>query len=128
MRSSMRARRAKALTECAKQPSRTEGECKERSRQHAKGHPLGYPIWSISILRATAAVRRFGSRVFDQYGIPRQQFNVLRILRGAGPEGLPTLDIAERMIEETPGITRLLDRLELKKLVRRERPSGDRRQ
>jgi DNA-binding MarR family transcriptional regulator len=82
----------------------------------------------VSILRATAYVRRFGLRVFDQHGITSQQYNVLRILRGAGPGGLPTLDIAERMIDHTPGITRLLDRLEVKKLVRRERPSGDRRQ
>src|ERR1700722_19361616 len=44
------------------------------------------------------------------------------------PGGLPTLDIAERMIEQAPGITRLLDRLEGKKLVRRERPSDNRRQ
>jgi DNA-binding MarR family transcriptional regulator len=42
--------------------------------------------------------------------------------------GLPTLDIAERMIEQAPGITRLLDRLEGKKLVRRKRPSDNRRQ
>ncbi len=82
----------------------------------------------VSILRAAAYVRRFGLRVFDQHDITSQQYNVLRILRGAGPTGLPTLDIAERMIEQTPGITRLLDRLELKKLVRRERPSDDRRQ
>lgn len=82
----------------------------------------------VSILRAAAHVRRFGSRVFEQHDITSQQYNVLRILRGAGPAGLPTLDIAERMIEQTPGITRLLDRLEFKKLVRRERPSGDRRQ
>ena len=67
-------------------------------------------------------------RVFEQHDITNQQYNVLRILRGAGPGGLPTLDIAERMIEQTPGITRLLDRLEMKKLVRRERPSDDRRQ
>ena len=82
----------------------------------------------VSILRAAAYVRRFGSRVFDHHDITSQQYNVLRILRGAGPAGLPTLDIAERMIEQTPGITRLLDRLEFKKLVRRERPSDDRRQ
>jgi DNA-binding MarR family transcriptional regulator len=82
----------------------------------------------IKILRAAAHVRRFGSRVFDEHDITHQQYNVLRILRGAGPGGLPTLDIAERMIEQTPGITRLLDRLEIKKLVRRERPSDDRRQ
>jgi len=82
----------------------------------------------VSMLHATAYVRRFGAWVFEQHDITSQQYNVLRILRGAGPDGLPTLDIAERMIEQTPGITRLLDRLEAKKLVRRERPSGDRRQ
>ena len=82
----------------------------------------------VSILIAAAYVRRFGLRVFEEHDITSQQYNVLRILRGAGPDGLPTLDIAERMIERTPGITRLLDRLEAKKLVRRERPAGDRRQ
>ena len=46
------------------------------------------------------------------YGLTLQQYNVLRILRGAGEAGLPTLEIAARMIEQTPGITRLLDRLE----------------
>jgi DNA-binding MarR family transcriptional regulator len=56
-----------------------------------------------------------------------QQYNVLRILRGAGEAGLPTLDIAERMIQRTPGITRLIDRLEQKKLVKRERSTEDRR-
>jgi len=49
-------------------------------------------------------------------------------LRGAGDRGLPTLEIAERMIESTPGTTRLIDRLETKKLVSRERCLTDRRQ
>ena len=53
---------------------------------------------------------------------------MLRILRGARPRGLPTLEIAARMVEHAPGITRLLDRLEAKTLVRRQRPAGDRRQ
>ncbi len=82
----------------------------------------------FSILRTTDYLRRFCSSVFEQHGITSQQYNVLRILRGVGTGGLPTLDIAERMIEQTPGITRLVDRLEAKKLVRRERPSDDRRQ
>ncbi len=82
----------------------------------------------VSILRTTEYLRRFCSSVFDKEAITSQQYNVLRILRGAGPQGLPTLDIAERMIEQTPGITRLLDRLETKKFVRRERPSNNRRQ
>ncbi|MCK6447775.1 MAG: MarR family transcriptional regulator [Planctomycetes bacterium] len=60
--------------------------------------------------------------------ITRQQYNVLRILRGAGAEGLPTLVIAERMIERTPGVTRLLDRLESKGWIERERSAEDRRE
>ena len=57
-----------------------------------------------------------------------QQYNVLRILRGAGRGGLPTLEIASRMIERTPGITRMIDRLERKGWVTRERAADDRRQ
>ena len=82
----------------------------------------------MALLRTADVVRRFIARVLEPYGITPQQFNVLRILRGAGPEGLPTLTIAERMIEEAPGITRLLDRLEAKGLVRRQRCPEDRRQ
>jgi DNA-binding MarR family transcriptional regulator len=82
----------------------------------------------VSVLRTANYLDRFCSPVFNQHGITSQQFNVLRILRGAGLGGLPTLDIAEKMIEQAPGITRLLDRLERKKLVRRERPFDNRRQ
>lgn len=57
-----------------------------------------------------------------------QQYNVLRILRGAGDAGLPTLEIGARMIERTPGVTRLIDRMEQKGLVVRERSPKDRRQ
>jgi DNA-binding MarR family transcriptional regulator len=57
-----------------------------------------------------------------------QQYNVLRILRGAGSKGLPTLEVGARMIERTPGITRLLDRMEQKGLVVRTRSPEDRRQ
>jgi DNA-binding MarR family transcriptional regulator len=57
-----------------------------------------------------------------------QQYNVLRILRGAGVRALPTLEIRERMIEQTPGITRLLDKLEQRGWVTRNRHEGDRRQ
>lgn len=57
-----------------------------------------------------------------------QQYNVLRILRGAGQKGLPTLEIGARMIERTPGVTRLLDRMEQKGLVVRARSTEDRRQ
>jgi DNA-binding MarR family transcriptional regulator len=82
----------------------------------------------VNVLRTANYLDRLCAPMFDQHGITSQQFNVLRILRGAGLGGLPTLDIAERMIEQAPGITRLLDRLEGKKLVRRERPADNRRQ
>ena len=68
------------------------------------------------------------SQMLEPAGITPQQYNVLRILRGAEPTGLPTLEIADRMIEQAPGITRLLDRLEAKKLAGRERCPTDRRQ
>jgi DNA-binding MarR family transcriptional regulator len=61
------------------------------------------------------------------FDITGQQYNVLRILRGAEPDGLPTLTIAERMIENAPGITRMIDRLESKGLVMREIRPHDRR-
>ena len=73
-------------------------------------------------------LRRIHASAFELEDLTEQQFNVLRILRGAGKEGLPTLTVAERLIEQTPGITRLIDRLENKGLVRRDRPDQDRRQ
>lgn len=82
----------------------------------------------LALLRTTDLVRRFLGRIVEPHGITLQQYNVLRILRGAGEAGIPTLAITERMIEQTPGITRLLDRLEAKGLVRRQRCAEDRRQ
>jgi MarR family transcriptional regulator, organic hydroperoxide resistance regulator len=82
----------------------------------------------VALMRTTDVVRRQLARVVEPHGITLQQYNVLRILRGGGPDGVPTLDVAARMIEETPGITRLLDRLDAKRLVKRERCPHDRRQ
>lgn len=82
---------------------------------------------TIGLMRTADLVRRAVAAVVEPYGITPQQYNVLRILRGAGSAGLPTLEIAERMIEEAPGITRLIDRLETKRLVSRERCDKDRR-
>ncbi len=81
----------------------------------------------VTLLGTADRVRTALSQVVEAHGITLQQYNVLRILRGAG-DGLPTLDIASRMIERSPGITRLLDRLEARRLVRRVRCPQDRRQ
>ena len=83
---------------------------------------------AVALLLTADLVRRAVASVLDPHGITPQQYNVLRILRGAGTDGLPTLDVAQRMIEQTPGITRLIDRLESKKLVIRKRCATDRRQ
>jgi DNA-binding MarR family transcriptional regulator len=82
----------------------------------------------VSLLRTADLVRRVVGRTLEPYDITAQQYNVLRILRGAGEQGLPTLEIADRMIEQAPGVTRLLDRLEVKGFVRRQRCAQDRRQ
>jgi MarR family transcriptional regulator, organic hydroperoxide resistance regulator len=82
----------------------------------------------IGLMRTADLIRRHMAAVVEPHGITLQQFNVLRILRGAGPEGLPTLEVAQRMVEQTPGVTRLLDRLEAKELIRRQRCAKDRRQ
>jgi DNA-binding MarR family transcriptional regulator len=83
---------------------------------------------AVSILRTAALIERHFAQVVAQSGITVQQYNVLRILRGAGDEGIPTLVIRDRMIHAAPGITRLLDKLEHAGLARRERCSPDRRQ
>jgi len=83
----------------------------------------------LALLITTEVVRWRIVQVLAASGdLTLQQYNVLRILRGAGAQGLPTLAIVERMIEHTPGITRLIDRLEAKKLVARDRAAEDRRQ
>ena len=82
----------------------------------------------VALFRTAEVVRRALGGVVEARGITLQQYNVLRILRGAGADGLPTLDIGDRMVEHAPGVTRLLDRLETKKLVRRKRCPEDRRQ
>ena len=72
-------------------------------------------------------VRRHIAAIVEPYDITPQQYNVLRILRGSHPKPMPTLEIADRLIEQMPGITRLLDRLEAKQLVYRVRGAEDRR-
>lgn len=82
---------------------------------------------AIGLLRTANVIGRAFGGVVESAGITLQQYNVLRILRGAGKDGLPTLEIAERMVEQAPGITRMIDRLSAKGLVCRERCSEDRR-
>lgn len=82
---------------------------------------------ALSILHTADGLRRRYHEVMVPFDVSFQQYNVLRIVRGAGEAGIPSLEIAERMIERSPGMTRLLDRLEEKGLVIRTRSREDRR-
>lgn len=82
----------------------------------------------LSMVRTVDDLKGLADKVVRSHGITIQQFNVLRILQGAGDNGLPTLEIRERMVERSPGITGLVDRLVDKGLVTRERGIDDRRQ
>lgn len=83
---------------------------------------------TIALLRTASVVGRTYTRVLEPYELSFAQYNALRIIRGAGAGGIPTLAIRERMIEEGTTITRLLDKLETAELIRRERSYPDRRQ
>jgi DNA-binding MarR family transcriptional regulator len=82
---------------------------------------------AVALLRTADVIRGELERALGESSVTLQQYNVLRILRGSHPEPMATLEIAERMIERTPGITRLLDRLEAAGHVKRQRCREDRR-
>lgn len=82
----------------------------------------------INLLIAASHVRERLDVVCAEYGITHGQYNVLRILRGASPNGYSRNEIAERMIEKAPDVTRLIDRLEGQGFVERTRSDEDRRQ
>jgi DNA-binding MarR family transcriptional regulator len=77
-------------------------------------------------LQRTAGVLMHGLEAgLKPAGLSASQYNVLRILRGTGAEGLACGDIAPRMVSWDPDITRLLDRLEARGLVKRTRDRAD---
>ena len=100
---------------------------KEEIRQEKPFRSPGHEA-SLALLRTANVIRRRLNAVIEPLGVSYEQYNVLRILRGAGSAGLPTLEVAERMVEPAAtAITRLMDKLEAKKLVSRQRCKEDRR-
>ena len=75
---------------------------------------------------ADVLTRRVGDQIKD-FNISETQYNVLRILRGAGPDGHPCSEVGARLLTRDPDVTRLLDRLEKRGLVTRARDASDRR-
>ena len=81
----------------------------------------------LALLRTADALQTQVEARLKEFGLTGTQYNALRILRGAGPEGLPCSEIGERMITHDPDITRLLNRLENRGFVKRTRAKNDRR-
>lgn len=81
----------------------------------------------LNVIRTADALNRALSDTLKPHGISPTQYNVLRILRGAGAAGHTCGDIGDRMITRDPDITRLLDRMEKRGLLTRSRESKDRR-
>jgi DNA-binding MarR family transcriptional regulator len=81
----------------------------------------------VSLLRTTDVLQERFEQIVRPFNISMTQYNVLRILRGAEPEGHPCGAIGERMIAREPDVTRLLERMEKAGLIKRARQSSDRR-
>jgi DNA-binding MarR family transcriptional regulator len=81
----------------------------------------------LNVLHTADVLLQRITAVLKPFKLSHSQYNVLRILRGAGPEGLACREIGERMITRDPDITRLLDRLEARGLLTRTRDQKDRR-
>ena len=97
-----------------------------RLKQARFGNPQQEALLSIAV--AAGTIQDVVDAVCERHGLTRSQYNVLRILRGVHPEGHPRCEIAQRMIERAPDVTRLVDRLQAQGFVRRNRGGRDHRQ
>jgi DNA-binding MarR family transcriptional regulator len=81
----------------------------------------------LAIIRAAGHLERAFVELFKEYDLSVAQYNVLRILRGAGLDGLTCGGVSDRLVRHDPDVTRLLDRLEKRALIERHRDQKDRR-
>jgi DNA-binding MarR family transcriptional regulator len=103
-------------------PSRLQEEIKQ-----TKPFPSASAEAMLSILRTAAVLDHAAGEALKPYGVTPTQYNVLRILRGTGPNGLCGREVGERLVAQVPDVPRLLDRMEEMGLVSRERDPSDRR-
>jgi DNA-binding MarR family transcriptional regulator len=81
----------------------------------------------LNLWRTYDRLRMLEDELFDGYGLTAQQYNALRLLKGARPDRLSTLGLAGRLVSRAPDITRLVDRLVERGLVQRDRLEANRR-
>lgn len=92
---------------------------KFRNEVHKAGLNILYTAWWLKTIM---------SRELKEYGLTHEQYNVLRILKGKHPDQMCVRDIACRMIEKNSNVPRIIDRLEVKKLVKRNTSAADKRE
>ncbi len=92
---------------------------KFKNEVHKAGLNVLYTAWWLKTIM---------SRELKEYGLTHEQYNVLRILKGKYPEQMCVRDIACRMIEKNSNVPRIIDRLEIKKLVKRSTSEADKRE
>jgi DNA-binding MarR family transcriptional regulator len=97
-----------------------------RSKSPCPGGALEESIF-VAILKAADFLSQQAEHVIKSAGLTSAQYNVLRILRGAEPDGLPCRAIGDRMISHDPDMTRMLDRMEKRGWITRARETQDRR-
>ena len=97
-----------------------------RSKSSGTSIPVQDRIF-VALLQTADTLSQEAEQFLKTAGLTGTQYNVLRILRGAEPEGLPCRGIGDRMISHDPDMTRLLDRMEKRGLITRERQTDDRR-
>ena len=81
----------------------------------------------LNLVRTHETVTRSVNLFFRECGLTQTLYNVLRIIRGGGDQGVTCTQIGERILTRVPDVTRLVDRLAKAKLVRRMRNKDDRR-
>jgi DNA-binding MarR family transcriptional regulator len=102
-------------------PSMSSTQRPSRSSASLEAHAF------VSLQKAADGLAQQVEQLLKANDLTAAQYNALRILRGAEPEGLACSSIADRMISHDPDMTRLLDRMEKRALITRERQKDDRR-
>ena len=83
---------------------------------------------TLNVLYTAWWLKGLASKELKEFGLTHEQYNVLRILKGKYPDKMCVRDIASRMIEKNSNVPRIIDRLEIKKLVKRATSIEDRRE
>jgi DNA-binding MarR family transcriptional regulator len=81
----------------------------------------------LQLWRTYDRLKTLEDELFGQHQLSAQQYNALRLLRSVHPETMPTLALGRRLISRSPDMTRMLDRLEKRKLIQRKRKAANRR-